>query len=243
MFEITVLFFVTLCVVFGVIESRVDRVWYEQVYVVEDGFIEWLTALTLVAISGAMFFRFCRLYRKKPRLFGLTLLATGVLFTFGAAEEISWGQRIFNVESSGFFSTHNSQQETNIHNMVVNGTKLNKLVFSKMLTVVILLYLLVWPVAYSRSAGLRTFTDTRAGVAVPRLYQVVFFLLFMGVAWMCPSGKRAELIEFSSCAMFLLIFLYPLNQRIFGVGEKRQPQEPMPGLQEELTRCHTGASR
>ncbi|TXK37331.1 hypothetical protein FVR03_15605 [Pontibacter qinzhouensis] len=232
--EISVLIFVALCVVFGVTESRVNIEWFEQVYVVEDGFIEWLTVLALVAVSGSMFYRYFRLSNHKPRLFRLTLLLIGVLALFGAGEEISWGQRIFNIESTAFFNAHNSQQETNLHNMVVNGTKINKLVFSKLLMVAILLYLIAFPIAYSQSAALKNFTDKVAGVAVPKLYQVFFFLVFLGLAWLCPSGKRAELIEFSSCTMFLLIFLYPLNNLIYEEKEKRQPAF-VPDLKENNT--------
>lgn len=37
-----------------------------------------------------------------------------------ALEEISWGQRIFGIESPEFFLEHNYQQETNIHNFFIN---------------------------------------------------------------------------------------------------------------------------
>ena len=40
-----------------------------------------------------------------------------LIFIFGAGEEISWGQRIFNVESSEYFLENNAQGETNLHNM------------------------------------------------------------------------------------------------------------------------------
>ena len=54
---------------------------------------------------------------------------------FGAGEEISWGQRIFHIESSKFFNENNSQKETNLHNMIVDGVKLNKLIFSNLLSI------------------------------------------------------------------------------------------------------------
>ena len=57
----------------------------------EDGLIEYLTALLLLAIC--------------------ILLALGLFFGFG--EEISWGQRIFEVTANGFFREYNLQGETN----------------------------------------------------------------------------------------------------------------------------------
>ena len=54
----------------------------------------------------------------------------GLFFMFGAGEEISWGQRLFEIESSGFFDENNAQGEMNLHNLFVNDTKINKLEFS-----------------------------------------------------------------------------------------------------------------
>lgn len=58
-----------------------------------------------------------KLFAPKPRrrmlylLFGMSVI---LILIFG--EEISWGQRIFNWESSGIFTEYNYQNETNIHN-------------------------------------------------------------------------------------------------------------------------------
>ncbi|NHZ85058.1 MAG: hypothetical protein GWP19_04155 [Planctomycetia bacterium] len=58
-----------------------------------------------------------KLFAPKPRrrmlylLFGISVI---LILIFG--EEISWGQRIFNWESSGIFTEYNYQNETNFHN-------------------------------------------------------------------------------------------------------------------------------
>ncbi len=46
-------------------------------------------------------------------LYGLFGVAMLLIF----CEEISWGQRIFGIESSEFFIQHSTQKETNIHNL------------------------------------------------------------------------------------------------------------------------------
>jgi len=43
------------------------------------------------------------------------LLFIGLLFV--SLEEISWGQRIFNIETGPYFLTHNVQKEISIHNL------------------------------------------------------------------------------------------------------------------------------
>jgi len=47
----------------------------------------------------------------------LLLLAFGCGCFFIAAEEISWGQRLLQIESGEFFMQHNLQQETTVHNL------------------------------------------------------------------------------------------------------------------------------
>lgn len=46
----------------------------------------------------------------------LVIMATSLMFIFG--EEISWGQRIFDWESTGVYNNYNFQKETNIHNFI-----------------------------------------------------------------------------------------------------------------------------
>lgn len=70
----------------------------------------FLSSLTLLISAG-----FC-IVRKS--LVGATaaFLGAALLFVLGM-EEISWMQRILEVESSEYFLQHNMQQETNLHNL------------------------------------------------------------------------------------------------------------------------------
>lgn len=78
----------------------------------EDSILEWGTAV-LALIASVLFFTSGMLGSR----FAFTLCFAWLIF---ALEEISWGQRIFNVESTGFFLDYNLQQETNIHNFFIN---------------------------------------------------------------------------------------------------------------------------
>ena len=86
----------------------------------EDSFFENLTFLAFFAAAGM----FLHLYLTRPQpnnfLFfrtrrNLFFLLLAGLFFFCGAEEISWGQRVFNTEASGVFQD-NLQHETNLHN-------------------------------------------------------------------------------------------------------------------------------
>jgi hypothetical protein len=217
-----ILFFAFCCVMLGVITSFTDVVWFEQVYTVEDGFIEWLTVIALLAISGLMFFRYYKLKEHKPGVFLFTLILSGILALMGAGEEVSWGQRFLNIESPDFFVKHNAQGETNVHNLLVQGKRINKIIFSQFLMGLILIYLVILPVFYHRTDVVKNFIDLKFGVAIPKLYQVFFFFFFMGVIGLSPSGKRAELMEFSSCFVFFICLLYPHNKQIYSIKKERE---------------------
>lgn len=204
-----------LLVFIGVLFSYLDPVLFREVYVQEDGFIENLTFIALLAIVVLMFRRFLRLRSEKGKWFKLMLLLMGAFALFGAGEEISWGQRIFNIESPEFFLTHNAQGETNVHNMLVNEHKVNKIIFSKLLFIAIALYLLVFSLAYKRSAAFAIVIDHQLGIPIPRAYQIGAFVSMLLLTNLVTDGKGAELLEFGSCMVFLLIFLYPKNEAIY----------------------------
>ncbi len=81
----------------------------------EDGLFEWATFYYLFAASAVFFI----LFVKSKNVFFLLLFL--ILF-FGAGEEISWGQRIFNYETPEIILKKNIQKEFNIHNLEVFNT-------------------------------------------------------------------------------------------------------------------------
>ena len=108
-----------------------------DVYLEEDGLVEWLTVAGLLAGFFLCINRFIKFLRIKNWWFLTVNLLVGLLLFMAAGEEISWGQRILGIKSSEYFLKHNAQGETNIHNLVVNGVKINKLVFSTILIAVL----------------------------------------------------------------------------------------------------------
>jgi hypothetical protein len=82
----------------------------------EDHFIEYSTAVAL-AICG--FFLAATAYQHKNtnRWLKAALYVAGAIFFIGAMEEISWGQRIFGIETPEYLLERNAQNELNIHNI------------------------------------------------------------------------------------------------------------------------------
>jgi hypothetical protein len=67
---------------------------------------------------------------------------------------------------------------------------------------------------YHRNQRVRRLVAALA-IPVPQLYQIISFLAVFGLTALCPSGKRAELLEFGSCFLLLLIVAFPRNPEIF----------------------------
>ena len=91
----------------------------------EDGPVEWLTYVCLVGASvlaGAMAIRLRA--RRDVRLWFFVAFCIGSLLA--GLEEISWGQRVFGVESPEFFLQASSQGEINVHNPISNATGIRR---------------------------------------------------------------------------------------------------------------------
>jgi len=179
------------------------------VFTQEDGVVENLTSLFLLAASFVSIFRAVR-YRKaqKPGLWVFTAVMLAFLFFFAAGEEISWGQRIFGIQSSEFFLEHNKQAETNLHNLVVGSTSINKLIFSQLLFVVLLVYFLLMGWLVKKVAFVRKL-ELQFNVPLPRIQHTVGMLLVAGLISLINLAKQAELLEMSFAFIFFLIFVNP----------------------------------
>ncbi len=91
---------------------------------VEDGIIEYLSAIFFFLASLILFYLFAIttsetrdfIFKSKRNYF---ILLLGLFFFFCAGEEISWGQRIIGVDTPEFMKEMNAQKEINIHNLFI----------------------------------------------------------------------------------------------------------------------------
>ncbi len=86
----------------------------------EDYIIESLTALTAIMgglILGGIGIYFA--YKKAPKRAVFALIAAAAFVVIGM-EEISWGQRVFDINPADFFLENNMQKEINLHNLDTN---------------------------------------------------------------------------------------------------------------------------
>lgn len=213
-FEKVVTAIVLIFVGAGLYFSFTDVSFFEGTYVREDGPLEWLTFVALTLGAVLSFYRVYILRPFRPTLFRICLFILGLVFIFGAGEEISWGQRIFDIASPEFFVKNNSQQETNFHNLILSGVKINKLLFGLLLGIFVGLYLLVLPLLYKKYERVRDFVNSFA-IPVPRPIHIGLFIFVFILSEISPSGKKGELIEFGGCWLFLIMLFNPWNRDIY----------------------------
>ncbi len=209
-------------VVYGLILLRQDPGAF-HIWIREDGLAEWLTFVELSIMSIYSFtvsfsFEHCSETKAARRAW----FFLGLLLLFGAMEEISWGQRILGVTSPEWFMRHNRQGETNIHNLVLWGVNLNRFIFGKILTVVIIIYVGVIPLLYRSNKRVKEFIN-RWAIPIAQNYQVLLFIIITIAIRMHLnlSKKVGELLELSTCYITLLILAHPYNREIISFKKGR----------------------
>ncbi|UOB18022.1 hypothetical protein [Abyssalbus ytuae] len=206
--------FLTLLFISSLYFGFTDPDFFNDPFTVEDGAVEYGTALMLFLISILCLYRVFKLWKEKPFLWKLGTIIFALLFFFGAGEEISWGQRIFGIESGEFFKENNAQAETNLHNLVVGGKKLNKIIFSQLLMVVMVVYLIIAPVLYRKAEWFKNLVNKFA-VPIVKWHHTIAFLVTTILVAVNPPDRKWEVYELAFGVIFLLIFLDPYNNFIF----------------------------
>lgn len=93
----------------------------------EDAYFETAGALGFFIAAFFFFLAFWRLRRALTGRFSarwakpLVFLGLALLFFFGGGEEISWGQRMLDIETPPTLKAINEQGEINIHNLSIKG--------------------------------------------------------------------------------------------------------------------------
>ena len=187
----------------------------------EDGFYENLTAMCFFA--AALFFLLA--YFSKRNIYFLLLF---LLFFFGGGEEISWGQRIFNIKTPEYMAKINAQQEINIHNIYLidlkektwTATILNKVTRIQFLYKVFwLMYCVLLPITVLRLKFVSSITQ-KIRLPVPPFTIGIFFLISwlifkVTLSFLLPSGKTiqyywsiGEIMECNSAFLFMILSIY-----------------------------------
>jgi hypothetical protein len=164
----------------------------------EDQLVEWLTIVCL-GLTGI--FSFLMAYQIKDRsdrrFWFYTLFAVAcVLFAF---EEMSWGQRILEIQSPQFFLEHSDQQEINVHNVLQEWFSFRTKHVAAWVSFV---YGFLLPLlALNRKVKI---LFNRLGIPIPPLVLAPGFFLSAIIMTDLFSGKEEEVGEFCFSVCLLL---------------------------------------
>ena len=183
----------------------------------EDGLIENITAFMLLLSSMFLFIRLIKVGRSKNTkwiIFNIFLIA-GLFFGFG--EEISWGQRIFSIESNNFFSRYNLQGEINLHNLKLFGLKINIVVFTYGIGLIFAFYIFLATFLFKKNNFFNNIVN-KFGVPLPRFQHSIYFVIATVIITIVPHSRTWELWECFNALLLFLILIQPFN-----VNEKLLP--------------------
>ena len=188
--------------------------YFDTVFSAEDGFIEWSTAIFLFLSSILLFFRFFKLFSTKPLFWKFGTIFLAILFLFAAGEEISWGQRLFEIQSNNFFIENNLQSETNLHNLKIGDYNINKIIFGKLIVIILILYLIFLPILHAKNSKIKFLLD-RFAIPIVKWHHTIAFIISTLVILIITADRKWEVYEFCFAFIFFLIFYCPKNIYIY----------------------------
>jgi hypothetical protein len=231
-FTVGALVLVAVFIVFSMVLARVNLDAFDNEFTVEDGFVEWMTSLTLLGTFCFSIYRFATAQRLFAWRGKFILLLIAVVCLFGGGEEISWGQRIFDIETPLALREHNAQKELNLHNLTFEfhgkEVKINKLVFGRGLSLALLLYLFVLTPLYRRNQRLRRLVDSWAIPVAANHHILAYVAVLTAVEVLIPSTKRGEITEFAGAIVFMLNVVFAANRHIYDARRRFGSANPVP---------------
>jgi len=189
---------------------QIDVNFYKQV-TVEDGVIEWPTFI-FIFLSGLGSLYIAIQLKKTKEYFFVFFLLFGIALVLASFEEISWGQRIFDVQSPDFFIENSDQKEINVHNVVQKwGQDIS--IFGYMydfktkhlVGFCFFLYGVVCPLLSLNKTFKALFR--KCHIVIPPLRLSIGFFLSAVLMLDKPTGKEEELGEFLFSICFFIFIL------------------------------------
>ena len=199
----------------SIIVSTVFLFYYSSslynLFVEEDGIIEYSTAIFLLSVSIYLINKLLKTVKViSTKNIGIVLFS--IIFFFGFGEEISWGQRIFNIETPQFFVENNLQSETNIHNLMIGGVKLNKLIFTNTLFFIFSFYFLAIPYLYAKRNSVKSIIN-KFSIVIPKYSQSIIFICSSIIIYLFDHDRISEVWECLFAFTMLITSINPLNKQ------------------------------
>jgi len=171
----------------------------------EDGIVEWTQFLCFTVLAGLLGFLFVQRLRT-PGAGKLELLAfagLSALCALAAVEEVSWFQRILQIQSPEFFLQNNRQAETNLHNLALGDGSLHKNVILKLIFIVGITHNLILPLVARSKPGVQRWVES-IGMYLPPLAASIPYLVLVAISHLViDHPRKGELGEMFGAVHYL----------------------------------------
>ncbi|MEO8795174.1 MAG: hypothetical protein ABI390_06870 [Daejeonella sp.] len=147
-----------------------------------------------------------RIYNKY-RYFHLFFIVFFIFNIFAGLEEISYGQRLFGLETTGVFAEYSDQNEINIHNTLQG---LFKMKTKHVAMYALFIYGVIFPLLYKKGRmHIRWIKEGQ--IILPPYFLITGFVL--GTIFMLDfiTGSEEEIGEFLYSICFLIFVLFNLD--------------------------------
>lgn len=204
------LFFIVTATLAGVY-IVVFSIWDTQSYLAlikEDGLVEYASVLFWLLAAVILLYQIVRSSRKEltcgyQRLFYILIL---LFFVFAAGEEISWGQRIFDLKTPEFLKKINVQNELTVHNIGSIS------IFSNAFFLLTVVFFLGLPYVRSKNTSIRKIIDYYS-LPFPNRFAVGTYLITLSV-WIFV-GIRFGTLGFHPFSFYAENYYTQMDDEIF----------------------------
>ncbi len=186
----------------------------EQLYrylIMEDSIIEWLTFTCLVAAGFLSLILAVKIKRSHHYLHWFFILFFGFNLLAGL-EEISWGQRVFEIETTGVFHKYSDQDEMNLHNTFQGMFHIKT---KHIALLVLFLYGSILP-GIMRNRNLRREKFPLQQLIIPPMFLRLGFTFGAILMLDFQTGYEEEIGEFFFSICFFIMMLW--NLELFNQG-------------------------
>ncbi|MEJ7694810.1 hypothetical protein [Daejeonella sp.] len=196
--------FPVLTVIFAILYLADENLY--RSLIMEDSSIEWLTFAFLIAAGFLSLTVAVKIKRSHDYLHWFFILFFGFNLLAGL-EEISWGQRVFEVETIGVFHKYSDQNEMNLHNTFQGLVHIK----TKHIALLVLFFygsILPW---LMRNRDLRQEKFPLQQFIIPPVFLRLGFTLGAILMLDFQTGYEEELGEFFFSICFFIMMLWNLE--------------------------------
>lgn len=194
--------------------SRTNIIYFESSLAVDDGLFQWMIFYTLLFASILCFYRAYILKPFRGSVFATFSVIAGIVFFGFAMDEISCAQRVIGYNAPQFFLDHNTKLQVNFHHLVINGFRVNNIIFTLSVKILATLYFIVLPFFYNKLNQIKSFVN-RFAIPLPRYSQIGAYVVLGALVNLIPSGLNYVIFEFGFYWILVLMIYNPINEEVF----------------------------